>query len=121
MTTDVTAHMEPPHPTNVMTAPTSLSYLRYAALLEGVSYLILLFIAMPLKYAAGLPLAVKIVGMAHGVLFIILCALLAYTLSKSIISFKLSVMVFIASLIPFGAFWADRKLKQRYFTEGNEE
>ena len=49
--------------------------LRILGNVEGVSYLLLLGVAMPLKYAFGLPLAVKIVGMAHGVLFLAYCAL----------------------------------------------
>ena len=49
----------------------ALERLRLVAKIEGVSFLILLGVAMPLKYAAGLPIAVKIVGWAHGVLFIL--------------------------------------------------
>ena len=49
----------------------SFSRFRLISFIEGISYLILIFIAMPLKYFAGIPLAVKIVGMAHGVLFIL--------------------------------------------------
>ena len=50
--------------------------LRIIGNIEGVSYLILLFIAMPLKYAYDMPMAVKITGMAHGLLFIAYCLLL---------------------------------------------
>ena len=56
--------------------------LRILGNVEGVSYLLLLGVAMPLKYAFGLPLAVKIVGMAHGVLFLAYCALLVPCLRK---------------------------------------
>jgi len=86
--------------------------LRYTAIAEGISYLALLFIAMPLKYGIGIDMAVKIIGMAHGILFILLCAVLAYTLWRSIISFPMCVLVFIASLFPFGAFWADQTLRE---------
>ena len=48
-----------------------LKTLRILGNIEGVSYLLLLFVAMPMKYYFGMPMAVKIVGMAHGVLFIL--------------------------------------------------
>ena len=85
--------------------------LRIIGNIEGVSYLILLFIAMPLKYAYDMPMAVKITGMAHGVLFVAYCMLLALCMKK--FSWKLSfgVYLFIATLIPFGTFVTDRKLK----------
>jgi integral membrane protein len=54
-----------------------LKTLRILGNIEGVSYLLLLFIAMPMKYYFGMPMAVKIVGMAHGVLFVAYCLLLA--------------------------------------------
>lgn len=88
--------------------------LRYIALAEGVSWLALLFIAMPLKYMAGNPLAVKYVGMTHGLLFIALVVLLMLVLQERLISKSLGVKVFIASLVPFGTFVVDRKLKAAY-------
>lgn len=87
----------------------SLSTLRLIALLEGISFLVLLGIAMPLKYYFDKPDAVKIVGMAHGVLFVL------YTINLLIVhlKFKWSILVtlgaFIASFIPFGTFYADKK------------
>ncbi|HTO03360.1 MAG TPA: DUF3817 domain-containing protein, partial [Opitutus sp.] len=48
---------------------TPLSRLRFIGWWEGVSFLVLLGIAMPLKYLAGEPAAVRVVGMAHGILF----------------------------------------------------
>tara|TARA_B110000046_G_C12740829_1_gene292513 strand:- start:226 stop:531 length:306 start_codon:yes stop_codon:yes gene_type:complete len=71
---------------------------------EGVSYLLLLGIAMPLKYALDMPLMVKYVGWAHGVLFI------AYIVQLLYVSFKLKwneiriILGFIASLLPLGPF-----------------
>ena len=89
---------------------TELGRLRIVALAEGVSYLILLGIAMPLKYVWGDPSAVKVVGMIHGVLSmgLVLVLLLAHLEYRWKIEF--SIQVFISSLIPFGAFWMDRKL-----------
>jgi len=90
-----------------------LQALRYTALAEGVSYLILLFVAMPLKYGLGMDLAVRIAGMAHGILFIALGIALLFALWKSVVSLSMAITVFIASLIPFGAFWADCRLRER--------
>ena len=88
-----------------------IKILRILGNVEGVSYLLLLFIAMPLKYAYDMPMAVKITGMAHGVLFVAYCMVLALCMKK--FSWKLGFVVylFIATLIPFGTFVTDRKLK----------
>ena len=91
---------------------TPLERFRAIALLEGLSFVLLLFIAMPLKYLAGMPLAVKIVGMAHGVLFVAyLPALLevAFTHRWSLLRV---VAAFGASLVPFGTFVFDARLRR---------
>ena len=85
--------------------------LRIIGNIEGVSYLILLFIAMPLKYAYDMPMAVKITGMAHGVLFVAYCMVLALCMKKFRWKLGFGVYLFIATLIPFGTFVTDRKLK----------
>lgn len=87
----------------------SLGRLRIIAFLEGVSFLVLLGIAMPLKYLAGMPQAVKMVGMAHGVLFILYILLLVQVTTERNWSFKKALLAFVASLIPFGTFYADAK------------
>lgn len=78
---------------------------------EGWSYLVLLFIAMPMKYILEMPLAVKIAGMAHGILFILFCILLVKTWNETKWSFKESTIFFIASLIPFGTFFTKKKIE----------
>jgi integral membrane protein len=88
---------------------TSLGRLRIVAFSEGVSFLILLGIAMPLKYIADLPQAVRVVGMAHGVLFILYIVLLLQVAVERGWTFKISMLAFLASLIPFGTFYADAK------------
>lgn len=85
--------------------------LRVVALTEGVSFLILLGLAMPLKYLAGMPQAVKIFGWAHGVLFVALCFLLLKVTIEYRWPLMRSAMVFIAALLPFGPFVIDRRLK----------
>lgn len=85
-------------------------FLRKVALAEAVSYLILLGIAMPLKYLAGQPLAVKMVGMIHGVLFVILCAALLRVLLAARWPLSRCALIFIASFIPFVPFFLDRRI-----------
>ncbi|EDZ61341.1 hypothetical protein SMGD1_2414 [Sulfurimonas gotlandica GD1] len=79
--------------------------------IEGYSYLLLLFIAMPMKYAFGYPMAVKIAGMIHGVLFILFCLLLVVAWRDSKWSFSENIIFFVASLIPFGTFFTKSKIK----------
>jgi integral membrane protein len=83
------------------------------AFIEGVSTIILFFIAMPLKYipAINWPLGVKYVGWAHGVLFIAYILLLVSCWYFYKWNIKRFAVFFIASLIPFAPFWVERKLK----------
>ena len=78
---------------------------------EGYSYLILLFIAMPLKYLLGLALAVKIVGMLHGILFVSLLVLMIPAYVEAKWKFRCNILFFIASLIPFGTFYTSKKIQ----------
>ena len=79
--------------------------------IEGYSYLLLLFVAMPLKYMAGIAIAVKIVGMLHGVLFIAFCFLLVLAWKEAKWPFMENIIFFVASLIPFGTFFTKKKIK----------
>jgi integral membrane protein len=89
---------------------TALSRLRLVGLLEGISFLVLLLIAMPLKYAADQPLAVRYVGMAHGVLFLLyLLALVPVALDHRW-SWKTLALAVLASLLPAGPFVFDTKV-----------
>lgn len=93
------------------TPPASpIPWLRYTAMAEGVSYLLLLGVAMPLKYLADMPMAVKVVGWAHGLLFILLMLLLVVCFPR--LKFKWTAITFIAALLPFGPFVIDHKLKR---------
>jgi len=88
---------------------TSLGRLRIVAVLEGISLLVLIGIAMPIKYMAGNPQPVRIVGMAHGVLFILYVLMLIQVAIERNWSWKKAILAFIASFIPFGTFYADAK------------
>ena len=88
-----------------------VSMLRVVSLAEGISYLVLLGIAMPLKYGANMPEAVRIVGAIHGALFVVFCiALLRATLAARW-PLTRAGLVFLASLIPFAPLWLDRRMK----------
>ncbi len=90
--------------------------LRTIALVEGASFLVLVLIAMPLKYAGGIAEPVKVVGWAHGILFVALCAALAWSAIVARWSIGRSALVLLAALLPFGPFVIDGRMK-RYAEE----
>ena len=85
----------------------SEKYVRRLSLLEGVSYLALLFIAMPLKYWADFAFAVRIAGMIHGALFLALAAGLLWLWLRHKWSWWHSALVLLVALLPFGAVWLE--------------
>lgn len=89
---------------------TSLGRLRGVAILEAISYLALMGFAMPMKYYFGDPSFIPMIGMAHGVLFVVFCAALLHSLLDGSVSFLWSVIIFIASLIPIVPFFLDKKI-----------
>lgn len=91
----------------------SIQMLRKIGLAEGVSFLLLLFVAMPLKYFMGLPEAVKFAGWAHGVLFVAYSAAVLYVRETCNWSILKSLMALGAGLLPFGTFLLDRELKKQ--------
>jgi len=90
----------------------TLGRLRLVGLLEGVSFLVLLGIAMPLKYMAGMPLPVRVVGILHGVLFVAFVLLVFDAMGSLRWSFKQVALALLASLLPFGTLLLDRRLRQ---------
>lgn len=97
----------------------SLSTLRVIGNIEGISYLVLLGIAMPLKYMAGMPMAVRVAGSIHGILFVAFCWALIRVWIDRRWSFGKVTMAFIASLLPFGTFILDRKIREEIFNDGS--
>lgn len=93
---------------------TQLGRLRIIGFAEGMSYLILLGIAMPLKYVYQLPRAVQITGMIHGVLFILYVLYVILVAVEHRWGFRKIILALVASLIPFGTFWADVRLFRTY-------
>lgn len=89
---------------------TQLGRLRIIGFTEGISYLLLLGIAMPLKYLYQLPQMVRVTGMIHGVLFVLYVLYVILVAIELRWSFRKTILAFLASLIPFGTFWADIRL-----------
>jgi integral membrane protein len=87
-----------------------ITFLRKTALVEAVSFLILLGVAMPLKYAWGMPLAVKVAGWIHGLLFMVFCVALVQAIRIARWPWPRSIMVFVAALLPFGPFIVDKRV-----------
>jgi integral membrane protein len=85
---------------------------KMVAILEGVSFLGLLGIAMPLKYIFGLPATTQVLGMAHGILFIAY-VLMVFLIRKQLDwNLKTTALALTAAVLPFGPFVVDRKLLQ---------
>ena len=91
---------------------TPVGRLRTIGMIEGVSFLVLLGIAMPLKHFADLPEAVRIVGWVHGILFI--GFLVALILARDAMQWSLrwTALVLLAALLPFGPFVIDGRLRK---------
>ena len=90
-----------------------MGFFRMVALLEGVSYLALLLFAMPLKYIWEIEIYVQTIGMAHGLLFIAYIILALFLYQKKFWTKKDFIIILIASILPFGTFFVDRKYLQK--------
>lgn len=90
-----------------------LALLRVLGMLEGVSFLLLLGVAMPLKYLAGLPQAVRVVGSAHGLLFVLFVMAVLHVAVR----FRWPLMrvagALLAAVVPFGPFILDGHLRRQ--------
>tara|TARA_B000000565_G_scaffold157607_1_gene119212 strand:+ start:424 stop:699 length:276 start_codon:yes stop_codon:yes gene_type:complete len=82
---------------------------RIIALLEGLSYILLLFVAVPVKYSIGDPTYVKLLGMPHGILFVAYLGFAFYFKQEHNWSMKTLAIVLLASVLPFGTFYVDNK------------
>ncbi|MGN6532418.1 MAG: DUF3817 domain-containing protein [Ginsengibacter sp.] len=91
---------------------TPIGRLRMTGIAEGISYLVLLFIAMPIKYMAGNPEVVLYVGWVHGLLFMLYILALIHVKISLEWKFRKILVAFLASLIPFGTFILDKSLRE---------
>lgn len=92
-----------------MNLSSTIGRLRLTGIIEGLSFIVLLGIAMPLKYMAGKPEMVSIVGMAHGVLFVLYILFTILAKFQYPWSWKKILLLWVASVVPFGTFYADYK------------
>jgi integral membrane protein len=90
----------------------SLERLRIIGIMEGISYLALLGIAMPLKYMAHMPQAVRVAGSLHGILFISFCIALASVWRTRKWPYEKVAMAFLLSILPFGTFFLDKQIRK---------
>ena len=110
---------------------TLIGKFRLTGFVEGISFLLLLGVAMPLKYYFGNVsvdesgvkvyengIYVTIVGMTHGILFILYCLQLYLTMRHHKWSLGYAAYLFVAALIPFGTFYTDRRLRQLAAAQG---
>ena len=88
-----------------------LQRLRLIGTIEGCSTILLFFVAMPLKYLAGQPTAVSIMGPIHGGLFVIYCVVLGCAMMVNGRPIKWAIKLIVAAVVPFGPFIADRGLE----------
>jgi integral membrane protein len=90
----------------------TFNWFRKIAMAEGMSFLVLLFIAMPLKYFAGFPVMVTIFGSVHGILFVAYFILLREAKVEYNKDWNWALKAAIASLLPFGTLYMDRQWKR---------
>lgn len=97
-----------------------LSWLRRAGIAEGISFLVLLCIAMPVKYFFKEPMAVTVVGWIHGILFVAFLFLAWEVKTDRNKSVKWFGTAFLASILPAGTFFFDKKLKEEEMIISNQ-
>jgi integral membrane protein len=95
-----------------MTNKNTISLFRFIALAEGVSFLFLLFIAMPLKYFNNMPQAVRFGGMIHGMLFVAFVMMAWNLMPRLDKSYKWFFFCLLLSILPFGTFYLDKQLRK---------
>ena len=81
--------------------------------IEGISFIILIFIAMPMKYSFGYPIATKVVGMMHGLLVFAFIYQIIEAKKEADFNLKETALYSILSLIPFGSFYTDKLLAKK--------
>lgn len=95
-----------------------LARLRLIGMMEGASFLVLLGIAMPLKYLAGYPQAVRVVGMIHGLLFVLFVLAVVQVSVAMRWPLRRVLAAFVASVLPFGPFVFDAHLRRVATAQG---
>jgi len=89
---------------------TTIGRLRIVGFLEGISYLLLFGVSMPLKYGFDMPGPNKVIGMAHGLLFVLYCFYVIMAKVEYKWPVKTMLIALVASMVPFMTFWADKRI-----------
>lgn len=89
-----------------------LKRLRILGVVEGISTLLLFGVAMPLKYAADMPMAVTVVGSLHGALFVGLVVMFLIAVRRVPIAVGLAMAGIVGAVVPFGPFVVDSWLRK---------
>jgi integral membrane protein len=86
-------------------------FFRLLTFLEGISNVLLILVAVPVKYFLGNDFFVKLLGMPHGLLFVAYCIMAIYFALSGIYKWDVKnlVLILLASIVPFGTFWVDKK------------
>lgn len=84
---------------------TRIGRFRIIAFLEGISFILILAVSMPLKYLYDMPEPNQVIGMAHGLLFVLYCFLALGLTIEYKWPFKALLILFVASILPFGTFY----------------
>lgn len=92
-----------------MTLNQQIKLFKWVSILEGVSFLLLLFIAMPLKYIWDMPQMVQVTGMFHGILFIAYILGAFYMFKPLQWNLRTLLVVCFSSVLPFGPFYVEKK------------
>jgi integral membrane protein len=93
---------------------TGIGRLRLLGILEGISTLVLLFIAMPAKYMLGRPELVRSVGMIHGILFLLFVGMTILVAERQNWRFwKITWKILLASVVPFATFYVDAAILKK--------
>lgn len=91
----------------------NINTFRVISMVEGLSFLILLFIAMPAKYHFGYPQAVSVAGLGHGLLFMLFFFMAVMMGQRHAWSDRYTLMVIIAGVLPFGCLFLKKSLKRQ--------
>lgn len=100
---------------NLKFTNSAIGRLRLAGISEGISYILLLFFAMPMKYLLNLPEAVWYIGWVHGLLFLLFILAVVHASITLEWKFKKVFFAFIAALLPFGTFILDKYLQKEEY------
>ncbi len=85
---------------------------RWVSFAEGISFLVLVGIAMPLKHAFDMPMAVRVVGAAHGALFLVFLVALFRASTEEEWGIARSAKNLMLSVVPFGFVWIERGVRE---------